>query len=255
MLVKWVLVSSRWASSRYWSARCRSASEKDAVSNRLRLGQGLEIERRILGQFRHHDLGQELAHDVALERIVVEEDQRIEADVQGLLDKADIVGLVVPVGDEDGNILFLERHVGMLAERQDGVGVLVLADHGENDPAPFQFANELLEPDERLAFVELSQRDTLEPVVADDAAPKRVVEVEDDAFHDQARGGEHRVEQRLRQQRKMLEPAGRLRHVPHSRVKPLRPAYGGGEKIDVVQENVLGLARLDRQPVVDLGEN
>jgi hypothetical protein len=47
----------------------------------IEIGQGLKIEGRILGQFRHHDLGQELAHDVALERIVIEEDQRIEADV------------------------------------------------------------------------------------------------------------------------------------------------------------------------------
>ena len=53
----------------------------------------------------------------------------------------------------------------------------------------------------------------------------------------------------------MLEPAGRLGHIPHPRIEPLRPAYAGGEKIDVVQEHVLGPARLDRQAIVDLGEN
>ena len=84
--------------------------------------------------------------------------------------------------------------MGMIAERQHGVGVLVLADHGENDPAAFEFANEPLEPDERLSFVELSQRDTLKSVIANDPAPKRVVEIEDHTFHDQAGGGEYRVE-------------------------------------------------------------
>ena len=143
----------------------------------------------------------------------------------------------------------------MFAERQDGGGVLVLADHGENDPAPLELANEGLEGDERLALVELAKRDALETVVADHAAPERVVEVEDHAFRDHARSGEHCVEQRLGEQRKMLEPAGRLRHVPHPRVQPLRAAHRRCEKIDVVQKHVLGLARLGGQPVVDLGEN
>ena len=113
----------------------------------------------------------------------------------------------------------------MLAERQHGGGVLVLADHRQNDSAPLQFANERLERDERLALVEFPERDALEAVVADDASPERVVEVEDDAFREHARGGEHGVEQRLREKRKMLEPAGRLRHVPHPGIEPLRSAY------------------------------
>ena len=133
--------------------------------------------------------------------------------------------------------------------------MLVLADHGEKDSAPFQFSDELLESDERLALIELSERDALEPVVADHAAPERVVEVEDDTFGDETRSGEYGVEQRLRQQRHMLQPAGGLRHVPHPRVEPLRPADRSGEKIDVVEQHVFGFARLQRQPVVDLGEN
>ena len=181
--------------------------------------------------------------------------KQIEADIQRLLDQPDIVGLVVPVGDENGNILFLQHHVRMLAKRQHGGGVLVLADHRQNDSAPFQFANERLERDERLALVELPQRNALETIVADHAAPKRVVEVEDHAFGEHARGGEHGVEQRLRQKRKMLEPARRLRHVPHSGVEPLRPADRRSQKIDVVQKDVLGFASLDGQPVVDLGED
>ena len=54
---------------------------------------------------------------------------------------------------------------------------LVLADHGENDFAAFQFANEGLEADERLALVELPEHDALETVVANHASPERVVEV------------------------------------------------------------------------------
>ena len=53
----------------------------------------------------------------------------------------------------------------------------------------------------------------------------------------------------------MLETARRLGHVPHPRVEPLRPADRCSEKIDVVQKDVLGLASLDGEPVIDLGED
>ena len=143
----------------------------------------------------------------------------------------------------------------MLAEREQGGGALVLADHGENDPAALEFPDEGLERDERLALVELAERNALETVVADHAAPKRVVQVEDHAFGDHARGREHGVEQGLGEKRKMLEPARGLRHVPHPGVEPLRTTDRGGQKVDVVQKDVLGLPRLDGQPIVDLGDS
>ena len=40
-------------------------------------------------------------------------------------------------------------------------------------------------------------------------------------------------------QRQVLEPARRLRHVPHAGVEPARPADRGGEEIDVVQRTFL----------------
>ena len=70
-----------------------------------------------------------------------------------------------------------------------------------------------------------------------------------------ARGRENRVEQRLGQKRQMLQPAGNLRHVPHSGIQPLSAPDRGGEKIDVVQEDIFGLSRADGQPVIDFGEN
>ena len=112
-----------------------------------------------------------------------------------------------------------------------------------------------LEPDERFALVELSERDAFETIVADNAAPQRVVQVKDHTFREHARGRERSVEQRLRKERKMLETARRLRHVPHPGVEPLRPAYRGGDEIDVVQKDVLGLPRLDGQSIVDLSED
>ena len=121
--------------------------------------------------------------------------------------------------------------------------------------APLEFADEGLEGDESLALVELAKRDSLETIVADHAAPERVVEVEDHAFREQPRRGEDRVEQRLREQRKVFEPAGGFRHVPHARVEPLRAPHRGCEKIDVAQKHGLGLARAHGEAVVDLGEN
>ena len=221
----------------------------------VQAGEGLKIKGRVLGQVGHDDVRQELAYDVALERIVIEKDERIEADVQRLLDEPNVVGLVVPVGDKNGNILFLQHHVRMLAKRQHGGRVLVLAHHRQNDSAPFQFANERLEAEERFALIELSERDAFKAVVSDHAPPQRVVEVEDHTFRKHARGREHGVEQRLGQKRKMLETARRLRHVPHPGVEPLRPPDRRGEEIDIVQKDVLGLASFDGEPVIDLRED
>ena len=122
-------------------------------------------------------------------------------------------------------------------------------------PRRLQFANERLERDESLALIELAERNALKTIVADDASPERVVEVEDHAFSEHARGGEHGVEQRLRKEWKMLKPARRLRHVPHAGVEPLRAADRGCQKIDVVQKDILGLASLDGEPVIDFGED
>ena len=52
------------------------------------IGDGLRVEGGVVWQFGNGDLGQLLPHQVALEGVVVDEDQRVEADVEPLCDRA-----------------------------------------------------------------------------------------------------------------------------------------------------------------------
>src|SRR5208283_5899906 len=51
----------------------------------VQVGQGLDIGGRVLGKLRNDDVRDVLANDVPLERIVVEEHEGVEPDVQSLL--------------------------------------------------------------------------------------------------------------------------------------------------------------------------
>jgi hypothetical protein len=61
-------------------------------------------QRRIIGQFGNRDLRQRPAHLLAFGRIVVEEDEAVETEFEGLRDRAQVRRLVVPVRDESGNV-------------------------------------------------------------------------------------------------------------------------------------------------------
>jgi hypothetical protein len=98
-------------------------------------GEGLEMKRRVFGQVRYDDIGQELAHDVALKRIAVEKDEGSEADIQRLLMNR-MLSTLLSSWRRNGSILFLQHDVGMLAKRQRR-DALVLADHRQNIPRRF----------------------------------------------------------------------------------------------------------------------
>ena len=143
----------------------------------------LGIERRIVRHFRHRHHRQFAAHQIALERVVVDEDQRIETDVQLLGDGADVLRLVRPVGDEAGDVGALQHHLRMLLERLQRVRLVVLGAHREDDAALGQIARVVLERDEGFAGgAALAEDDAFQAVVADHAAPQRVVEIEHQAL-------------------------------------------------------------------------
>lgn len=83
----------------------------------------------------------------------------------------------------------------MELKRGDGVVVIVLAAHREDDAAALQLAQVALERAERLAFAEPAHADPFDAVVTDDAAPQRVVEIDDDALDDAAALAEHDVDE------------------------------------------------------------
>ena len=124
-----------------------------------------------------------LAHHVALERIVVDEDHGVEADVEYLLNLPDIVHLRFPVGHKDGDVVQTQHHVGMLLERFFGLVFVVLAADADDDAALLELLYPHLKLSERLANAQaVTQLDAFHAIVADDTAPLRVVQVEDEAF-------------------------------------------------------------------------
>ena len=123
------------------------------------------------------------ADEVALERVVVEENQGIQADIKLFGDGAEVGGLIVPIGAEGGDIGSAQHHFGVFFERFERVGFVVLGADGEDDAAAGEILGVFLDGGE--AFAEgaaLADGDAVHAVIADDAAPERVVEIEHQAF-------------------------------------------------------------------------
>jgi hypothetical protein len=100
--------------------------------------QPLRIERGILGHLGHAHHRQGLAHQLPLERIVVDKDQRIEPDPDRLGNPPQVGGFVVPVGLKGGDMLAPQQHVRVLLEGQQGIGLVVLRADRQNHPALHQ---------------------------------------------------------------------------------------------------------------------
>ena len=115
------------------------------------VGEAAHVVRRILRQLRHRHHRQRRAHARALDRVVVDEDQAVEADVQRLGDRAQVGRLVVPVGDEGGDVGPLQHHLGMVAEGRLGDRRVVLRAHREHDAALAQLLRIALQREMRLA--------------------------------------------------------------------------------------------------------
>jgi hypothetical protein len=147
------------------------------------IGKASRVKAGIGRQFRHRHHRQFAPHDIAFKRIVIGEHERIHADVEPFRDLADVARLVRPIGDETCDVAGLEHHVRMLVERRQRVGLVILRAHCQNDAASGKIAGVTLEGDKGLTLgAALTEPDAFQPVITDDAAPQRVVEVEHQAF-------------------------------------------------------------------------
>ena len=89
-------------------------------------------------------------------------------------------GLVVPVRLENGDVFQLQQHFGVLFKWLARHLVGVLGRHSQHDPALAQIQSEALHRQVGFAArIALRDLDALEAIVADDSAPNRVVEIED----------------------------------------------------------------------------
>ncbi len=159
----------------------------------------------------HFDLGELRLHALALDRIVVDEDEALERKTELLGHRADVAGLVVPVdapGDEivrrqQALMRVVLRVFPQLAHRR----LVVLAGSDQQDPAPLQRLQRLVDA-EIEADIGIEPADLVMPGegragLRQHARPQRAVEIDDDDFlalepeHDPERidmgAGSHRL--------------------------------------------------------------
>src|ERR671925_310851 len=218
-----------------------------------RLQIGNEIG-RVLWQLGYADFGDELADEVALEGRVVEEDDRVEADAETLGERSEVVGLVVPVRDETADIGLRQDHVRVAPEGSAGLVVVVLAADAEDDPAPRELLEPVLELDERLSLAELTETDAFEAVVSDHSATEDVVQVVREALGGLALDRSEDVDRLSGHLRQRLRMAEALAVEPEALVEPRLLAEPRRDVVGVDRVDVLDLARQLPQPLVDLAD-
>jgi len=114
-------------------------------------GEGPDVVVGVDGEVQDVDLGEHAADQGAFGRVVVDEDEGVQPDAQGVGDLADLGRLVVPAGGQDGDVAGPQPHVGMVGERIEDVRPVVLRADGEDDAALAQLGDVVLEGGERLA--------------------------------------------------------------------------------------------------------
>src|SRR5205814_3893156 len=146
--------------------------------------------------------------------------------------------LVVQVRDKESEVFQPRAHVGMLLERQPGIGVFVFRSDRQQDPLSLQSEDKRLEI--RIGFARRSaaEADAAKPVLADYASPQRAVEVEHQALATETGG---RRQQRGRVAGKVGQGLGGdrlLRQIPVAIVEPSRCSETGGQAVTVEDRNI-----------------
>ena len=122
----------------------------------------MEVERKIWRKRSDCNLWKRRTHLRAIAGIVVDEHERINADVQLARDIGEIERLRIPVDAHSGEVVFVKKHT-RIAQRRRNVFWIVLRERNENNAA-------LLEH-KRLALKQLVGLDGVYAVFANDALP------------------------------------------------------------------------------------
>ena len=199
---------------------------------------------------RDGDFRQRFADQPALDRIVVEKDHGVRAEREGGGNRGDVGRLVVPICLENRDVIFLKQHLGMAAEGQARRCVVVFGRHRQHDAAIAQRQRRPLYLEIGLAgCVALPEDDALDAVVADDAAPHRIVEIEDQASP--ALAAERADEPRavLGVERKILAVEREFSEIPLLGRMPIAQSHGFGQTGDVEEDVLTAANALDQRGV------
>ena len=222
--------------------RERRQLEAEARRERPHELRGRNVERhRLHVRKRCGDLG-------ALGRIVVDENERVEAEPESLSDLGELLGLPAPVRDEGGEVGQPEPHPRVPLERRPrGLRVVLGGDREKNAPAG-QGQKVLLERRIGLAVGSRADRDPVGPFLADQTSPEGVVEVDDEAAGPEPEVSRQHGRRLAGEQRQRRIGEGLTRRMPHSRLEPALLADPGREPLAVDEQD--GAPRRGAEPLV-----
>ena len=126
----------------------------------------------------HLDLGQLVTNRRAFVVAVVDEDERVQAELELMRQRDQVVRLGQPIHPAGGEMLVAQQLVRMLTQHLIDIGGVVLAAHRQDQAALLEIQDAALEFEVGVAGIVRADGDAVDAVFADDAAPQGVVRVQ-----------------------------------------------------------------------------
>ena len=188
---------------------------------------------RIVRQFRRRDVGKAPLHLGAFDRTVVEKHHAGGGERQAVEDARHAQRLRLPVDFRRRKVIETQNHLAALGERFLDRRWFVLARNRQHDAFVAEPGEERLQAQEVTAA---AGRVEIEPgvaVIADVAAPQRVVEIDDHKLTARCDGAGNRVGQRAQHRRRAVRMKRQLRGVVEAIVKPGLRAGATHERFEI----------------------
>ncbi len=194
---------------------------------------GRGILQRILRQINHSNFRKRGANLLALKRIVVEESERIDTNVQFLSDLTEILCLVGPIDAHRREVFCAHQHARMLLQRFHGIVEIVLAAYRQQNSFARQIEQGTVQGLIGGARIFGADFDAGHSVFADHAAPQRVVEIDDQNLGGAAAEGHDETHPLARHLKKITGGDGKPRRQPLALVVPMLAAMARHQRVVV----------------------
>ena len=173
-------------------------------------------------------------HDGALCRVVIGKNKAIRAEVQLGRDGLEVQVFWLPVG-LDGDKIVGAQHAVRVVQARQRVGLVVFGVDSQDNADGFQRLAVALELGVDLAFGHFgADGKAVHAVVADDAAPEGIVQVEHKRFFVAAVQGLNDIGHTVGQRRDSVQAHGIFVHMPEEGVAPGGQAVVSGKIVDIV---------------------
>ena len=117
-----------------------------------------------------------------LDRVGVDVDQRVERDVELVGKLLQILRFVAPVDSPGGDVLPTQDHARMLVKDIQDVGLIVLADHDQQNSALLETDQRALERLKAAAGPAGTQSNAIDAILGERASPENAVAIESQHF-------------------------------------------------------------------------